>query len=820
NSIIVDGGGFTMDLENGYNGFFIAGGDVTIQNLSIVNAIATGGDGNTGGGGGMGAGGALMIVNGSEISGSGITEATNVTLTNVSFSGNQAVGGDALNVGNSGTLSGGGGGLGGDGGVGYDVSGDFPTITTAAGGGGIGTTATGGSTGDEIDGPGGEGTFLTATGGGSSNNGNAGGTSGGGGGSMYDNSVLDRASGGGGGIAGSDGSNDQGGDGGWGGGGGGGDSIWGVAAGNGGWGGGGGSSAQDASGGNGGFGGGAGTGSTNGERGFGAGAGGDSTGGGGMGAGGAIFAMKGVTLTIDGVSFSNNTATGGTSGDGGDGLGIGNDVFFGSDIIFNVDGGEILTIAPGSFGGAAYDGAGSDPDDNAKGRLTVTGGGEMIITGDQSFAGTTFVDGSTFTLAAAGAEAQGTTGSSDYQVYGSGAVLNVNSSNASIAPVTQSAGNVYIAGDGNTIQANSFTPTAIVDAIGVSAGEFEISGDDNIVSGTTVVSGTGKVVVSGERTSFNQQVTLEDGELEVTGGNTSFSGTVIRGGLAQIDSNVFMDGLLVEGGEIRINGDMGASGALNVTGGSFRLTGRINPSETATLYFSGGTSELFGGDNGSANTYTVQQRGKAAFGGNFENSTFVSTTPVDGLVPTLRFIGASALPDLETRASTVEVHEEAGIYFDFSGDVGTPISAVKTQNLTIVAGSTVTLDLFSTNTIPVTMVSTDGTLSFQKGFAETIEFVLGEFGDTLAMGESRTYTIIDSVFNLDLDNQTDILSTFLFNPGDNTGLTGEFSGLGQNTSDLNLYLTITSTVPETAHFALFGGMLGLAFSLARRRGLR
>jgi len=82
---------------------FVNQGNVTISDLTLANGLARGG---TGGGGGAGMGGALFVnglYNGSQVT-------TSVTLNNVAFTGNQAVGGNHQD----GT---GGGGLGGSGGI-------------------------------------------------------------------------------------------------------------------------------------------------------------------------------------------------------------------------------------------------------------------------------------------------------------------------------------------------------------------------------------------------------------------------------------------------------------------------------------------------------------------------------------------------------------------------------------------------------------------------------------------------------------------------------------------------------------------------------
>jgi len=131
----------TIDGNSGaYPGFFIANGNVTIQNMIFQNLTAKGGDGGdgiSGGGGGLGAGGALYVpqtfLNGSYPS---------VTLSNVSISNSSAVGGNGGSyfslsaTGNEG--GGGGGGFGGNGG----------SIVTTGSTGGAGGGGFGGNGGD------------------------------------------------------------------------------------------------------------------------------------------------------------------------------------------------------------------------------------------------------------------------------------------------------------------------------------------------------------------------------------------------------------------------------------------------------------------------------------------------------------------------------------------------------------------------------------------------------------------------------------------------------------------------------------------------
>ncbi len=97
----------TIDGENDQRGFFIYSGDVTIDDLTIANAVAVGSAGASGGGGGgAGLGGGLFVA-GSV----GQAVVPVVTLDNVKFSNDAAKGGS----GGAGGAQGGHGGQGGEG---------------------------------------------------------------------------------------------------------------------------------------------------------------------------------------------------------------------------------------------------------------------------------------------------------------------------------------------------------------------------------------------------------------------------------------------------------------------------------------------------------------------------------------------------------------------------------------------------------------------------------------------------------------------------------------------------------------------------------
>ncbi len=408
-TLTIDGGGHALDGAGQYRGLFAYAGTLTVSNLSIDNTVARGGDGgNEGAGGGAGLGGGLFIAG----TDAGLASGADVTLENVAFRYARAAGGAGGsstgqfngNVGPIGTY-GGGGGLGGNGG-GYALAG--------GGGGGIGGYGGADSAGQPglIEGAAGGGNGATPAGGPAPF---PGGANGGGGGSP---AYATFSGGGGGGVGGAPGFNDSagrsyGGNGGFGGGGGG----AGQQGGNGGFGGGGGSS-----GGNGGFGGGAGAISQ--LPGFGGGAGstGDSygrlfpflDGGGGLGAGGAVFIQQGGTLTISGGRIAGGSAMAGIGGAAPDeapssvrnGQALGSGIFLQGDqtLVFSEAAGQTTTIRDVI---ADQTGSGGTGADAGAGKLSIEGPGALILAHKNTYSGGTTVASGALELAAAGAAGSG-----------------------------------------------------------------------------------------------------------------------------------------------------------------------------------------------------------------------------------------------------------------------------------------------------------------------------------------------------------------------------------------------------------------------------
>ncbi|MEI8365809.1 MAG: autotransporter domain-containing protein [Parachlamydiaceae bacterium] len=422
-SVNILGSGITINGQNLWQAFSVAQGTVSINDVTVTNAISKGGDGGGagygGGGGGVGGGGAIYIQSGASL-----------VLSTSALVNNQAIGGNGgSSTSGTGTSGGGGGGFGGGNG------GSSPDGTPASGGGGGhsnggpgGYSAVGGdglyfggggggginSMGDGFaGGSAGLGTLLGPFMGGSGSSGASGGgaginqdgvlgeaTQGGGGGSGIG---ADTFFGGGGGGCGMGG--DSSGGNGYGAGGGGGGDFWGgnggilgggggggYLAGNGGFGAGGGGTDDYGEGGLGGFGGGSGSGNVEPDGHFGG-------GGGGAGFGGAIFVQTGAALTIqDSQQISGNSSLGGVGGAGTsslatgmNGMAMGKDIFLraGGTIIFDLENTLSLNnpIEGDQTGGP-----------NGSGGVTKTGGGVLQLNGANTYSGLTTVDQGTLKL--------------------------------------------------------------------------------------------------------------------------------------------------------------------------------------------------------------------------------------------------------------------------------------------------------------------------------------------------------------------------------------------------------------------------------------
>jgi autotransporter-associated beta strand protein len=382
-SLTLNGHGHALDGGGVGRGLFVFAGSVTIGDLTIQNAVAAGGAGGGGfgpGGGGAGLGGGLFVAS-----------AGTVTLNNVGFAHDAAIGGMGGAFNNTGY--GGGGGMGGAGGQ----------YAFFNGGGGIGGPATGSNDGYS----GGAGILFGAT----PTPGR--GASGGGGG---------YGQGGGYGPAGARMN------GGFGGGGGGYIASGSYASGAGGFGGGGGGGDYGGVGGFGGGGGGSNGAPTGQNAGFGGGPGGPGSGGGGLGAGADIFVQQGGSVRIGAGSLAAGTVAGGGYG----GYGAQSGQAFGDGLF--IQGNQAVTLAPAAGGTltisgmiADQTGSGGSGSNAGAGALVVNAAGTVVLAAANSFSGGTTIQAGTLDIAVGGSAGGGVI---DFAGSTSGATLRVDAATA------------------------------------------------------------------------------------------------------------------------------------------------------------------------------------------------------------------------------------------------------------------------------------------------------------------------------------------------------------------------------------------------------
>lgn len=617
-----------MGNGTSYQGFSVAASNVTISNFQVQSCVSlggAGGSGNVGGGGGGSGGGGLYVHSG-----------TAVTLTGMTLTGNQAIGGTG-GAGSGAALGSGGGGGGFGGGAGGNNGG--------GGGGGFtngGAGGTGGAGSSGVFFGGGGGGSGGAAGGGANNQGGAtptnlysGGTSlgtfgGGGGAGAGGNGVsatntfgtsgglglsdgnFGGGGGGGGGVSGSGGN-------GTGGGGGGGSANGGSTGGSGGTIGGGGGGGILGKGGNGAFGGGGG-GSVSGSGGtsiFGGGAGGSgSSGGGGGGAalGGGIYIGNGAVLTIsNGVSISGNSVTAGAAGSGGGGAAAGTalspDLFIQSGGLLSVN----LSTAPLTISTniASDQGVGG----GTGGGLVLQGSQVLTLSGTNSYTGQTSIVSGTLSVP------------TDQALGASSANLSINSGTLQTTGSFMTARSVALGGAAQIdTRANNLTFSGVIsgggsltlqDSTGTGS-TVTLSGVNSYSGGTTIAA---KMTLTGNASSLQNNIALQASSSILTFNQTG-SGTY--------------SGALTGAGTVNLNG----SGALSFTANSSGFTGPLNITSGMSLQVSGSL--------GGASATTI------ASGATLSSSGTVANVDNSGLIIPLGLMRVNGTLTLEP-TSTVQI---------------------------------------------------------------------------------------------------------------------------------------------------------------------
>ncbi|MCS3582651.1 hypothetical protein M2192_006897 [Bradyrhizobium elkanii USDA 61] len=778
----------------GYQGFVVVAGKVTFKNLTIINAVASGGNGGVGGGGGgAGLGGGLFV-----------GQNADVTLNNVNFGSNTAKGGNGGTVdpaggggggggigadGGSGNGGGGGGGgfggqdyygYHGNGGSGYSEAGSdsqHPSTGAQTAGGTPATIEGAAGGGQGADNYGGSG-YGAHAGGGASGGGGGGGVGGGGGGIGGANSV-------GGGPSGT--LIGFGGAGGVGGGGGGG--IYG--GGNGGFAGGGGGSGNGSgyahTGGNGGFGGGGGgSNGTPGTGGFGAGSGSlAGGGGGGLGAGGDIFVQQGGKLTVIGGTLMDATETGGTGANGaGNGSAYG-DIFIQGTMVVTpthtvstlfqgLQTVTTLTIADTIADEKGISGTG------ASGKLQVSGGGTLTLTGASSYVGGTQIDaGNTLSITAdnnIGGSASalilnggtltttgGYTFTHDIQVTAAGGTFDISSGTIVDTGSISGSGTFTLSGAG-TLQLGLGQLARLTGTLNLSGGHLGLT-TGGIFDDAIVVGGNSVVAVGTSATVTDTDLISGGGNLGIDGGGTfvlshanTYGGTTIYSGTAWLTT-------YGAAGTGNISFSTGLAGTLKIdnaalNGNAFTNTiSNFNPGQKIDL-----TGLAYNTQNPSLNTVSLSGNTLS-----ISNGTTTDTLTVTGLDGGTRFQltqdanGGTVVQIVSTRIFNVSSVAElnAAITQMDSGGQNAAQNANYTINIT--ADFSLTSELYAFNLLSGSSVTING--SDGHGGTHTIDGLNAQRGFFVYAG------------NVNLENLT-IQNTVAVGGGVSRGGGGGGAGLG------------------------------------------
>ncbi|WP_198960843.1 Ig-like domain-containing protein [Bradyrhizobium sp. UFLA03-84] len=739
----------------GYQGFVVTSGTVTFKNLTIINAVASGGNGGVGGGGGgAGLGGGLFV-----------GQNADVTLNNVNFGNNTAKGGnggavDPLGGGgggggigaDGGSGNGGGGGGGGfggqdyygyhgNGGSGYSEAGSdsqHPS-TGAQNAGGTPATIEGAAGGGQgADNYGGIG-YGAHAGGGASGGGGGGGVGGGGGGIGGANSATGTPGAGFGGAGGV--------------GGGGGGGIY--SGGDGGFAGGGGGSGNGSgyahTGGDGGFGGGGGgSNGTPGTGGFGAGSGSlAGGGGGGLGAGGDIFVQQGGKLTVIGGTLSGATETGGTGANGaGNGSAYG-DIFIQGTMVVTpthtvptfsqgLQTVTTLTISDTIADEKGISGTGTT------GKLQVSGGGTLTLTGASTYAGGTQIDGGNILSITADNNIGGSPGAlilnggmltttggytftHDIQLTANGGTFDISSGTIADTGAISGSGTFTLSGAG-TLQLGMGQLAGLTGTLNLSGGHLGLTtsgifDDAIVVGGNSVVAvGTGATVTDTALISGGGNLGIDGGGTFVLGHANSYGSTTIYAGTAWLTTSG-------AAGAGNISFTTGLGGTLKIddaalTGNAFTNSiSNFNPGQKIDL-----TGLAYNTQNPSLNTISLSGTTLS-----ISNGTTTDTLTVTGLDGGTRFQltqdanGGTIVQIVSTRvfnvASVADLN--AAILQMDSGGQNAAQNANYTINIT--ANFSLTSELYAFNLLSGSSVTINGSdghggtytidgLNAQRGF--------------------------------------------------------------------------------------------------------
>ncbi|MCO9525145.1 fibronectin-binding autotransporter adhesin ShdA [Salmonella enterica subsp. enterica serovar Mbandaka] len=424
------------------------------------------------------------------------------------------------------------------------------------------------------------------------------------------------------------------------------------------------------------------------------------------------------------------------------------------------------------------------------GSLVKTGTGELTLSGDNSYSGTTTITGGTLTADHADSLGTGTIANSGVLQVGEGELENTLSGSGSL--VKTGTGELTLSGDntysgGTTITGGTLTAdhadslgSGDIDNSGVlQVGEGELK---NTLSGTgsLVKIGTGELTLSGDNT-YSGGTTIDDGVLIADNADSLGTGTIANNGVLQVGEGELKNTLSGTGslvkigtGELTLNGDNDYSGGTTIDDGVL-IADNADSLGTGAVANNGvlqvGEGEL---KNTLSGTGSLVKIGTGELTLSGDNTYSGGTTIDDGVL-----IAANV-----NALSGGDVDNSGTLMLDANG-------AFELANVTTHSGATTALAAGSTLDAGQLTQEDGSTLSIDLGAATDEAMITA---DSVTLGGTLNVTGIGSV----TDSWTPEAYTYTLIDSD-SAITSDFDDLtvaGMNREDVD-FLTIDGKVDET-----------------------